>query len=119
MPARPIIILLQQSTSPPVYTYLLRADVAVARQPLYAKPGYKSPFQPLAPDTDPDASALVSGAVVEITSVLTGGGGQTLPQIQAELVTRQTDYQAQITALTTWNRYGTFYNGTAWTPQGV
>jgi hypothetical protein len=57
--------------------------------------------------------------VVEITSVLTGGGGQTLPQIQAELVTRQADYQAQITALTTWNRYGTFYNGTVWTAQGV
>jgi hypothetical protein len=119
MPARPIIILRQQSTSPPVYTYLLRADVPVARQSLYAAPGYKSAFQPIAPDTDPDASALISGAVVEQTSTLTGGSGQTLPQIQAELVSRQATYQSQITNLTTFNRYGTFFDGVTWTPQGV
>jgi hypothetical protein len=62
---------------------------------------------------------LTTGAVVEQVSLLTGGGGQTLPQIEAELVSRQATYQAQVTARTTWNRYGTFYNGTTWTPQGV
>ena len=119
MAARSVIILEQISAAPPVYTYLLRADVPLARQSLYARPGYKSLFQPIAPDTDPDAAALIAGSVVEKIETLTVLPGTTIPQIEAELVSRQTTYQAAVTSATTWVRYGTFFNGSTWTPQGV
>jgi hypothetical protein len=93
--------------------------VPSGRQSLYANASYKSPFQPISPDTDPDASALTTGAVTEQTLLLTRNPGDTLAQVESELQSRQAAYQAQVTALTTWVRYGTFFNGTTWTMQGV
>lgn len=116
MPQRAVIVL--QQTAPQTYAYLLRADVPAAHQPFFANAAYVSPFKPIAPDADPDLTGLQSGAVVE-TQRSVAINGATLAQLQTRLVLEQADYQQHITADPTWAFYGTFYNGTAWTRQGV
>jgi len=121
MPSRAIVILDRTLNDDlnPVWHYLLRADVPVSRQAKYAKPGYLSPFAPIAPDSDPDALALVSGAVVESLRSWTVTTAVTLPQVQAGLIAQQQQYQAEIAADPTYSRYGTYWDGTSWHAQGA
>lgn len=121
MPARSIVILDQQTVkAQTIYRYLLRADVPSTRQVKFAQPGYVSPFVPMAPDTDPDASALVNGAVVEDLRIWTLDPSVSLATIKAELLQQQTDYQAAVTADPTYSRYGTYYDPlqSKWVAQG-
>jgi hypothetical protein len=112
MPARAIVVL--ERTAPEVgpvtVHYLLRADVPASRQAKYATPGYVSPFVPLPPDVDPDAAALVSGAVVEHARIRRVTAAVTLAEILAALVTEQAAYQQIVTADQTYSRYGSYYD---------
>lgn len=126
MPARAIIAL-QRSAEPDGrirFAYVVRADVPVSRRPfvldaINASPIlYISPFRPIPPDTDPDTTAIATGAVVERLDSVLVGGGLTLPEVQALLERLQADYQAAVTADKTYVRYGSYFNGTAWIVQG-
>jgi hypothetical protein len=123
MPARLVVILTntpQPTTAYPSYSYLLRADVPASRQAQYAKPGYVSAFVPMAPDSDPDAASLVSGAVVEQARTFIVQPSVSLATITAALAKQQVDYQAAVTSDATWARYGTYLDAAlVWHPQGT
>ena len=114
-----IIVLEQNTTEPatrPTYRVAYWADVPTVRQPFYANVAAKSAWTgALAADT----AQLVSGAVVETLRCYSPESSKTLAQIQADLQTIWTTYQAQITAVKNWSRYGTTFDGTVWVAGGV
>lgn len=117
-----LVVILKRSTdsnNSPRFDYLLRADVPLARQFAYANANYVSPFVPIAPDIDPDVAALRSGAVIEQSGSVAVDPTMTPGEIQLVLQRLQAAFQAKVTADKTYVRYGTYFDGTAWVPQGV
>lgn len=117
MPSKRIVILDRPDRlDPNTVRYVLWADVPVARQPFYANPAATSAWKDAAAS---DITALQTGAMVERLDSLQAPPGATVAQIQAFLQARWTDYQNAITNINLWQRYGTFWDGTTWTPGGV
>lgn len=128
MAAARLIVILKRAVQPdghPRFDYVLRADVPVARQPFVADAIaaapilYFSPFRPISPDTDPDAAGIASGAIMETFGSLIVDPALTLAEVQGILQRLQLDFQTATTADKTYLRYGSFFNGTAWTGQGA
>lgn len=120
MPQRPIIILQRTiGDGTPSFAYVLRADIPALRQMFMAAPGYQSPFKPMAPDVDPDAAGLSSGAVIERAGSIAVSATLTPAEVQGVLLRLQMKFQTETTADKTFARYGTYFNGTAWVAQGA
>ena len=120
MPRLSIIILDRpEPTNQQVYRYVLWADAPVARQPFYATlagPTFASAWRDaLAADN----AALQNGSVVEKVDTIQVSTAATLADIRAFLQARWTDFQASIMTINPWQRYGTTWDGTAWTAGGV
>jgi hypothetical protein len=113
--ARLRVIVLDQADAR-TFHYVLWADVPLARQPFYARPGAVSVWKDALPA---DNAALVSGAVVERDDTIGFPVGTNLATAQAALQTQWQSFQDEITALNRWARYGTTFDGAAWTPGGV
>jgi hypothetical protein len=119
MPAWRVIILERQGDR---FGYVLRADVPAGREPFYAQPEYVSSASDAA---DPDLTAIRAGSVTERISQLEldKQESETVPQaiarVQGQLETMQAVFQAEVTARNTWSRFGTFWDGTAWTVRGA
>jgi hypothetical protein len=121
MPARQVVIL-RRTDSPqaqgPTFAYVLRADVPTARQPFMADPEYVSLFVPMAGDTDPDATGLTTGAVAERAGSVAVSNSLAPNEVQALLIRLQVDFQAEVTGDKTFQRYGSYFDGT-WHMQGA
>ena len=115
--ARKIIILERQGMpSDTNYRVAFWLDVPVARQAFYADAAAKSAVK--------DASvgemlALTSGAVREVVETLQAPNGETATNIRSSAVKRFNQLQNELIARNPWERYGTFWDGTTWTPGGV
>ena len=116
MAARVKIILLKKEVGEPVYYYAFWADVPSPRQAFYANASAVSAWKDALPS---DVASLRDGSVVERTGSLQLGGGATLANAQAELQSRWTQFQNEITNANLWVRYGTTWDGTTWTAGGV
>jgi hypothetical protein len=93
-------------------------DVPVARRPFYANAAFVSAVAGTqAPDVTEQA-ALEEGAVTEVVEVVSFLAGAKLTDIRQELIRRHTRIQAEVTDKNLWARYGTFWDGTAWTARG-
>jgi hypothetical protein len=114
MPAKRIIILEQSDAQ--TYRFALWADVPVPRQPFYANPAAVSAWSGAAAG---DNTALKNGSVVESTGTINVPIGEALAPSQARLIALWTAYQAAVTSGNQWARYGSFWDGTTWTPSGV
>lgn len=111
--ARLRIIILEREASSNTFSYVAWADVPAARQLFYVQPaGTVSAWKGA---TQADNDALVSGAVVERAATQRVPAGATLPQIEAFLEQRWSDWQTEITNANPWQRYGTTWDGTTWT----
>lgn len=112
--ARKIIVLEQYAVLPGElgFRYALWADVPAARQARYANPTFETA---VAGASQAEIGALRSGAVVEKVEDGRWPAGTTVPSIQALLVSRFQDFQAEVTARNPWQRYGTSWDGTTWT----
>ena len=120
MPRLSIIILDRpEPENQRVYRYVLWADVPVARQPFYAAltgPTFASAWKDaLAADN----TALQNGSVVEKVDTIQVPASATLAEIRSFLQARWTNFQASITSINPWQRYGTTWDGTTWTAGGV
>ena len=94
-------------------------DVPVARRPFYANAAFVSAVTGTeAPDVT-EAAALEEGAVTEVVDSVFLPAGATLVQIRARLIAMHTRLQAEVNDKNLWARYGTFWDGTAWTARGV
>lgn len=108
------IIVLDQAV-PGTWRYLLWADVPAARQAFYTSTSAKSEWKDaLAPDN----INLQQGIVAEQAGFI-NTPGFTVPQLQAELQARWTDFQNEVNAKNPWTRYGSAWNGTTWTSTGA
>jgi hypothetical protein len=113
-----IVILERTSINPPTISFVMRADVPVARQPFYADAAKASAYKEIVAANLAD---LRAGKVLEKVDSF-GYGGMTLAQIKAELIAKQTDFQAAVTADAEFNPfkfYGSAWNKTAWVAGGV
>ena len=116
MAARFKIIVLTKDASDPEYRYVFWGDVPVARQPFYANAAATSQWKDAIAG---DLTSLQNGSVVERTGAIRLTAGSSLAQVQAELVSRWTAFQDEITNTNLWIRYGTTWDGTTWAAGGV
>jgi hypothetical protein len=113
------IIVLERMQAPPgvvAFRYALWADVPATRQNFYANADAKSAYK--------DAStfelqALQAGQVAERVGEGRWPQGTTVTQIKAFLVSAFNDWQSEVNGRNDWDRYGTFFDGAAWTDAGV
>lgn len=91
-------------------------DVPASRQAFYANPAAASAVKGA---TAAEVLAIQSGAIVEevVEVGATAGTGQAA--LLARLVSRYNDRQAEFTARNPWARYGSSWDGSAWTPVTV
>lgn len=114
MPAKRVIILDQVDQR--TFRYVLWADVPVARRPFYAVAGKTSVWTGAAAT---DNAALTNGSVVERVDHVVVPEGTSLPDVRTLLQAQWVGFQDEITASNPWSRYGSFWDGTTWTPSGV
>ena len=112
--AKHVIILEELDTRS--YRYALWADVPVARQAFYARPGAVSAWTGA---SAAENAALAAGAVTEHVDHFVVPEGTPIAQVRALLQTQWQGFQGRITADNPWVRYGTFWDGTTWTAGGV
>lgn len=99
------------------YRIVFWLDVPAARQSLYANPAATSAFKNA---TTQELAALTSGAVVEqVISVFYPAGTALSPTITNDLAARWNAAQATLNAQNPYDRYGTSWDGTTWTPVTV
>lgn len=111
--ARKIIVLDRQNLpSDQDFRVAFWLDVAVARQPFYANAAATSQ---VVGATQAELDAIKAGSVVERVEMVPMRSGATLAQVQAALVTRHGALQAELTSRNPWARYGSSWDGAAWT----
>lgn len=107
------VIVLERDAQTDTFRYVLWADVPAARQSFYAQPaGTKSAWKDALPA---DNTNLENGSVAERVDIQRVPPGSTMPQVQAHLETRWNSYQTDINNANPWQRYGTTWDGVAWT----
>lgn len=122
------IIILQRTGEPSDYSfsYLLWADVPVARQAQYAK------LMPVATTLNPnpvvtaypeattaETDAIKAGQVIEKVGQANFPVGTTMSTIQAYLIKEFNQFQSEVNTRNPWVRYGTYWDGTSWVVGGV
>jgi hypothetical protein len=111
--ARKIIILDRVNLpSDQDYRVAFWLDVPAARQPFYANAAAASAVTGA---TQAEVDALKSGAVVERIEAVPARANATQAALLAALVTRHGVLQSELTNRNPWVRYGSFWDGTAWT----
>lgn len=109
--AKRIIILEQLDNRQ--YRYALWADVPAARQSLYAASAQPTAYTLASVN---EKAALADGSVAEKIGVIEA---ISVAEARQMLVDLWTEWQAQVSNRNPWIRYGTFWNGTGWTAEGV
>lgn len=114
------IIILNKGTPWPgqiSVNYVLWATVPSNLQVKYAQP---STFQSAYADaTTAELASLISGATTERVESQNIPVGTTIPVIKGILQDRFVLFQNQVTNDTSWQFYGTFFDGTSWTAGGL
>lgn len=116
MPAKRVIVLERLDAAQLRYRVAFWADVPAARRPFYAEAGRVSAWTGASAIEN---DALSTGAVAERVDVLSFPAGLGLAAVQASAQADWQRYQDEITAVNPWLRYGTFWDGAAWTLGGV
>jgi hypothetical protein len=114
--ARKIIVLDQQGLpSDANFRVAYWLDVPVARQPFYADAAATSVVIGPNGTTAGELSAIRSGAVMEVVEVIPKPAGTTAAQLRATAEARFAELQNTLNTQNKWSRYGSSFDGTAWT----
>jgi hypothetical protein len=106
------IIILEQIGEPADYRVAFWLDVPAARQSFYANPTASSA---VIGATAPEIAAIRAGQVKEVVRAFPRDNGVTNAQLRVALESAHTQLQARLVADNIWNRYGTSWDGAAWT----
>ena len=87
-------------------------DVQASRQRFYANTAATSAFLDA---TQPEIDAIKAGTVIEVVERANRPSGQGLPALRNALEARRAELQAALDTNNVWHRYGSFFDGTAWT----
>jgi hypothetical protein len=99
-----------------VFRYVFWADVPAARQAFYARPGAVSAWKDA---LTADNTNIANGTYAEKVDTLQVAAGTGITAMQVFLQDKWTAYQADVTALNPWVRYGSTWDGTTWTVTGA
>jgi hypothetical protein len=116
MPSKKIIVLERDTTVPLAYKYALWATVPSGRYSKYADSGKTSSYKDI---SSQDLNELRSGMFLERVQLGSWDQGTAISAIQAELIGTYNLFQNEVTNDNTYQRYGTFWNGSSWTASGV
>lgn len=116
MPKRIVILDRINEPSDMAFRFVLWADVPAARQPFYANAAATSAY---ADATAPELDAIRTGSVAEQVGSGTAAIGTPLADILAKLEVRWERWQDEVTTRNPWVRYGSYWDGTTWTQEGV
>ena len=106
------IIILQQIGEPADYRVAFWLDVPAARQAFYANPTAESA---VIGATAPEIAAIRAGQVMEVVRDFPRDNGVTNAQLRSALEAAHTQLHARLVSNNIWNRYGTSWDGAAWT----
>lgn len=109
------IVILERVTKR-AYRVVFRTTTPVALQSYYADPA-KTALWPDAPAAD--TTSLQDGSEHEASDHITIEPGATQPEIAALLEATWADFNARVQAYNPWPKYGTRWDGTSWTVEGV
>ena len=108
------IVILDQPTAGQ-YRVVLRAVPPLSRQPFYAVTNGKSAYRdPDSPTQASDDASVQSGAITERVMTISVAG-RSQAQVSQDLQDQLSAFQADVNARNPWSRYGTFFDGAAWT----
>lgn len=111
------VIILEQTTFPNRYRVAFWLAVPVARQAFVALTAIdRSEFSGASPA---ELAALKAGEVIEQIGDFSYPVGTGIPAIQALLQAEWATRQATVTATNPWVRYGTSWDGAAWSASGA
>jgi hypothetical protein len=110
-----IIVLDSPKNEQNAFNVAMWADVPAGREAFFANPNATSAWTGA---NAGDKAALVAGTVVERVTKISRSQGGTLAQMQADAITAQQVFQAEIST-NLWTRYGSTYDGTTWVAGGV
>lgn len=112
------IIILDRTGLPSDQNYRVAfwLDVEPERQTFHANAAATSAVKGI---TAPELALIQSGAIIEEVIDVAAPASATQGQLLAAVVARYTERQAQITDRNQWARYGSFWDGTSWTPVTV
>jgi len=102
--------------NPNIFRYALWASVPAARQGFYAIPNYKSLWIDALPSDNADLQAGRTTEKIDTIQVAQGTG---IAAVEAELQVRWQAFQDDVNNNNPWVRYGSIWNGIAWTITGV
>jgi hypothetical protein len=112
--AKRIIIL--ERVNPTNWQACFWLTVPAARVSFHANPDATSAYKLASAE---ELGALRDGTVIERVDTVSVPQNPNLAQIAAALQARWTAMQADVDAENTYGRYGTFWDGTAWTQAGA
>src|SRR5262245_53575440 len=112
------VIVLEKDESTPAgrYRFALSALVPAVRQGFYANAAAVSAFRDA---TEQELADLRAGAVVERLDSISIAPGTGIAVVQAQLQVAWQQFQSEVDNQNPWVRYGTSWDGTAWTSMGV
>ena len=112
------IIILERTDEPSDYNFnvLFWLNVPAARQRFFANPAATSMYKDATPE---EIVAIQSGQVSEAVRRFSYPAGTTIATIIADLQTKYNASQALLNSRNAWVRYGTYWDGSTWTQQGV
>ena len=116
MPAKRIVILEKIAGDRPGFRVAFWADVPPSRQSFYADPAKTSAYNAA---SAAELTALQDGSVVESVEKFSADPPKSIAQVMTFLESRWQEFQNQINAHNPWRRYGSFWDGSAWTAQGI
>jgi hypothetical protein len=115
--AKQIIVLEKSDTADKGFRVALWAVPPVARQPYWKLSAPTKSAWSGASQAENDA--IANGQVIEQVETITSDTAQTMAGWQALAEQRWETFNANVQAANPWRRYGTFWDGTTWTPGGV
>lgn len=110
------IVVLDRDQNAPIFRVLFWAVVPAVRQVFHAAPDLTSAWVGASAEENAE---LASGAMKEVIETISIQPGATLAQMQAQLEARWAAFQAEVNAENRYLRYGTYWDGSAWTGGGA
>lgn len=110
------IIVLNRHPELPQFRVAFWVPIPAARQPFYVDATKASEWKGASTLENQD---LQAGKFVEVVETIAIPNEATIPQMQAIVFDRWTSLTAEYAGKNEWARYGTYYDGTTWTPGGV
>lgn len=113
---RQVIVLERTAVSPKIaYRIAFWLPVASARQFIFANPGKTSQVKDI---SQSELTSLRAGEFVEVVDERDVPPGSSLAQVQSALESIWNAMHTEFDNRTTWDRYGSNWNGTSWTMLG-